>query len=294
MKYRTQDDLTALFGEKEAVQLEFKSSRPLANPDDRKARDNFIHGVIVKTVSAFLNSAGGNIIIGIEEKNDVAYELSQGVPDRVRYTDIKNMIVGMIQPSVADLVSVNSIKLDAKSEEGERLNAFCVTVRSGNTAYQSAKDKIYYARRDGQSVPMDDKDVRVRMLVGDKPRIDVKVVPVLLPPVQSPVGSAVSSVRWDIEIRNVGIKTIKRAFIRYKLVSEGLGSSGRQISDTSAEAYVRDLQCGDDGQIGLMPGMNISVQGFDISSLMFADPVGEIALHAEVQIFIDDGLPFQE
>jgi hypothetical protein len=291
MEFRTQAHLKELIGESETERLEFKSSVDLEKVDDKNSLSSFIKRQIAPAVSGFLNSDGGNIIIGMEEDRDgVATKLSRGVPDSIIRADrLQQMIVDVIQPAVADLVSVNSIRLDTESEVSARLNAFCVTVRSGITAYQSS-DKKYYARRAGQTVPMDDKDVRIRMLVGDKPRIDVRILEN-----QHAAGPFVGGVSWDFEIRNVGIKTINRAFIHCKLVSEGLSPSSQKLLDikSATATHVRDLQYGDDRQIGLMPGMSLSVQGFVLNELMFKDSVSEISLHAEVKVFIDDGPHFE-
>jgi hypothetical protein len=291
MQLRTQADLEALIGEPETEHLEFKSSVPLVEGPDKNSIRKFLAGKIAEAVSGFLNSSGGNIIIGIDEdKNGVAARISPGVNEEIINAHrMQQIIVDMIQPSVADLVSVNAIKLEKSNVNGERLNAFCVSVRGGVTAYQ-APDKIYYARRAGQTVPMDDKDVRIRMLAGDKPRIDVGLTTSL----HSPHGFAamVSSVQWDIDIRNVGLRTINRAFIRYKIVHSGFGASGTSIADTRSAAFLTDLRCEGSGEVGLMPGMNMTVRSFDVPSLMFGDASDEVSLEAEVQVFIDDGLPF--
>jgi hypothetical protein len=42
-----------------------------------------------------------------------------------------------------------------------------------------------------------------------------------------------------------------------------------------------------------MPGMIVRVRGFDISSLLFHDASEDVNLEAQLQFFIDDGLPFE-
>jgi predicted HTH transcriptional regulator len=172
MQFATKSDLEAILGDRESRTLEFKSSRPLEQ-DNNKVR-KFISDTIVRAVSSFLNSDGGILIIGIEEdKEEKGARLSPGVTPTVMKRDqLQNIIVSMIQPSVGDLVSVRAIKINDNDKEPRY--AFCVDVRPGNTAYQSA-DKLYYSRREGQSFAMDDKDIRLRMLAGDKPRIEVSL-----------------------------------------------------------------------------------------------------------------------
>ena len=54
-------------------------------------------------------------------------------------------------------------------KDGDKLQAFAIDVKRGTTAYQ-AEDKIYYVRRGYSSDPMEDKDIRLRMLSDDHPR----------------------------------------------------------------------------------------------------------------------------
>ena len=205
MQFTTKSDLEAILGESESRTLEFKSSRPLEQ-DSNKIR-KFVSDTVARVVSSFLNSDGGVLIIGIEEdKAERAARLSPGVPRAVMRRDtLQNMIVGMIQPSVGDLLSVRAVRVDDSDEEPRF--AFCVDVRSGNTAYQAA-DKLYYFRREGQSIAMDDKDIRLRMLAGDKPRIEISLQRELYHPHGSP--DWVTGVGWKLTIKNIGLKTINR------------------------------------------------------------------------------------
>src|SRR5262245_15236394 len=59
----TEDDLSLLLGQTESLRLEFKSVRVL--DDIQKAGWD-----LAKGVSAFANSEGGTIVIGIEEKEE--------------------------------------------------------------------------------------------------------------------------------------------------------------------------------------------------------------------------------
>jgi hypothetical protein len=72
--------LQSLRGQQESQRLEFKSSRELSNEiADKRAK--FISSQIVPAVSAFLNTDGRHLVIGVEEeKNAIATHLSEGVP----------------------------------------------------------------------------------------------------------------------------------------------------------------------------------------------------------------------
>ncbi len=166
----TKQHLEALIGEEESHHLEFKSSRGLLQDSPAKFLSD-----LTCHVSAFLNSDGGTLIIGIEEARgkdkkhaEKAIGLSDGIP-RSRYTGkrLGDSICGQTQPSVASHVQVFPVVVG--QIDGEDLLAFVIDVAPGITAYQAA-DKLYYARRSFSSEAMEDKDIRLRMLSDDKPR----------------------------------------------------------------------------------------------------------------------------
>jgi hypothetical protein len=77
-------------------------------------------------VSAFLNTDGGRIIVGIEEKDGVASELSEGVSRRYySWERLQQKICDRIQPAVAGYVSVYSVQVSQDSD-GDNLFAFVV------------------------------------------------------------------------------------------------------------------------------------------------------------------------
>lgn len=168
--------LRSYLGQEESYEVEFKSSKALTG-DDGRAR-KFLADLTCH-VSAFLNSEGGRLLIGIEEAEskdkkqaEKAVELSSGVP-RSRYTAarISSAICDQIHPSVASYVSVFPVVVGQEDEE--ELLAYVVEVKPGVTAYQAA-DKHYYARRSFSSEPMEDKDIRLRMLADEKPRGELR------------------------------------------------------------------------------------------------------------------------
>lgn len=168
--------LRSYLGQEESYELEFKSSKALTG-DDGKAR-KFLADLTCH-VSAFLNSEGGRLLIGLEEAEskdkkqaEKAVGLSPGVR-RSRYTParITSAICDQIHPSVASYVNVFPVVVGKQDEED--LLAFVVEVKPGVTAYQAA-DKHYYARRSFSSEPMEDKDIRLRMLADEKPRGEIR------------------------------------------------------------------------------------------------------------------------
>lgn len=172
----TKERLQALVGEEESLKLEFKSSRALTVADSKASA--FIDDLTTH-VSAFLNTGGGVIVVGMEETRDdpkraeKASALSEGVPRSVMVgSRLENMVCSRINPTVASYVRVLPVVVDVR--DGVDLLAFVIEVREGVTAYQAA-DKRYYGRRSFASIPLEDKDIRLRMLADDRPRVDASV-----------------------------------------------------------------------------------------------------------------------
>jgi hypothetical protein len=166
--------LESFIGQEESYQLEFKSSLGLS----RDSQAKFLFDLTCH-VSAFLNSDGGTLIIGIEEapgkdkkQAEKAIGLSKGIP-RSCFTGARlaSAICDQIHPSVASYVQVFPVVVG--EQNGEDLLAFTVEVAPGVTAYQAA-DKLYYARRSFSSEAMEDKDIRLRMLADEKPRGELR------------------------------------------------------------------------------------------------------------------------
>ena len=172
------EKLQNFIGQEETYHLEFKSSRGLLQTSSGEIDKTF--NDLSSHISAFLNSEGGLLIIGIEEsdKRDKkhagkAVSLSDGIPRSQWIGDrVQSKLCDRIQPAVASHVLVHTVVIGKR--ETEDLLAFVIEVRQGITAYQ-ASDKKYYSRRSYSSEPMDDKDVRLRMLSDNIPRVDLYI-----------------------------------------------------------------------------------------------------------------------
>lgn len=165
----TLERLKSFIGQEEHYQLEFKSSRGILQQTPKSFFDE-----LSKDVSAFLNSEGGILIIGLdEEKRDEktagkALCLSDGIRrSKLTASQLSSAICDRIHPSVSSYVQVFPVPVG--QIDGEELLAFVVEVAQGITAYQAA-DWKYHARRSFGTVPMEDKDIRLRMLADEKPR----------------------------------------------------------------------------------------------------------------------------
>lgn len=238
-------------------------------------------------VSAFLNTSGGEIILGLEDNDGRASSFSKGVsPKELTRDQLQSKICSQIQPAVSDLVSVFSVNLPCGGDEAK--NAFVIKVREGITAYQSA-DKLYYSRRAGETIAVEDKDIRLRMLAGDKPRI-LAALQFNAPPVSS---DPIDELSWSLILRNIGVRTIGRAVVRVEIRSQGLShsGSGHIMARTRDRQFVK-FSLGPHEENGLLPGEKYTVRAIiRVPREAFRWKKGPPKLNANITVFIDDGLP---
>ena len=147
LKIFTKEDLQRLVDEEiqESLTLDYKASPALARDD--KPRDE-----LCKDVSAFANSAGGQIIYGIVEKDRKPVKVDDG-SDLSREW-IEQVIDTHVEPRLDGLV-ITPVPV------GSGRHAYVLTIpqASGRAPHQ-APDKKYYKRQNFQSVPMEDYEIR--------------------------------------------------------------------------------------------------------------------------------------
>ncbi len=150
----TKECLEELVGRPEGLYLEFKSTRLFETKD--KAADT-----LTKGVSAFANSDGGVLVVGLEEKpgtqrHKVVARVSDGVsPALVSTTWLNQIIQDNISPMMPGLrvlpIALGDPKLPI--DHSEQQLAFVIEVPRNQRAVQ-AKDGIFYQRQEDRSVPM--------------------------------------------------------------------------------------------------------------------------------------------
>lgn len=166
----TEDDLQKLIGQYESMRLEFKASA-LFSESPEKVKDK-----LSRLVSAFANSEGGTIIIGIKEekgkgKADIASSIDNGV-DLKEYP--QSWLQGIITANISPFLPGIRVRPIPLSGNDGRV-AYVIYIPNGSTAYQ-ASDKIYYSRSEYQVNPMPDHEIRLRMMKGQRPQATVEIV----------------------------------------------------------------------------------------------------------------------
>ncbi len=155
-------DLDNLIGQMESMRLEFKSSQIFIKKDDTSVGTD-----LSKEISAFANSEGGVIVIGIKESTKSpkkALSIDEGVDVKEWNPEkIQAVIESNISPHLTG-VRVKPIYLDSDYSRC----VYVISVPPGSTAYQ-AKDKRYYGRSEYEVKALPDHEIRLRMFRGKAP-----------------------------------------------------------------------------------------------------------------------------
>ncbi|WP_049801671.1 AlbA family DNA-binding domain-containing protein [Bradyrhizobium genomosp. III] len=150
-------------GVEESLYLDYKASPALAR--DSKSVDE-----LCKDVTAFANSAGGQLVYGVAEdkKTRKPTDADPGVTDeKITREWIEQVINSRIHPRMSGVRIVQF----AAPKGG---SVFVVTVPQTQTGPHQAPDKRYYKRFELQSVAMEDYEIRDILNRGVAPDLYVK------------------------------------------------------------------------------------------------------------------------
>ncbi len=162
---KKKSDLQQLVDEglEESLTLDYKDSRALSregkNPDE-----------MCKDVTALANSAGGQLVYGIEEDTITKKpsRVDDGVTDpKITREWIEQILNSRVQPR---LTGITTTRIDMDNGQ----YGYVISVPQSQAAPHQAPDKRYYRRFDLQSVPMHDYEIKDIMRRATSPRLYVK------------------------------------------------------------------------------------------------------------------------
>lgn len=152
-------------GVEESLHLDYKAAGALQK--DKKKREE-----IVKDVTAFANADGGVIIYGVAEFRDRAKAHLPEKLDPVLRSEISKEwlehVIGSAAPPI-DSVRIYPVPI---GDDGNQA-AYVVEIPKSSTAHQ-ARDHRYYRRRNFESRPMEDYEIRETMNRIDKPVVEAQ------------------------------------------------------------------------------------------------------------------------
>ena len=144
----------------ESHTLEFKRSDVIKNNQSAK---------ITKEISAFANSAGGDIYIGLEEESTKASNLDDGSDGEDKSDWIETIIARHIKPVL--------IGVEIVSEKSDTGWYYKIKVPKSADAPHQSHDNKYYKRSGTHSLPMEHyeiEDIRYRSAIEAEP-LDVRI-----------------------------------------------------------------------------------------------------------------------
>lgn len=162
----TVDELKNYLGQSESIRLEFKRSA-IFTENLEKIKDE-----LTKTVTAFANTEGGLVIIGIIENRKGKLNIAESIDEGVALSEwppsrVKSIIEENISPPFLGL-RITTIPVNV---EASRVY-YVIHVPQGSTCHQ-AKDYKYYGRTEFDSKPLRDHEIRLRMFRGTKPTAEI-------------------------------------------------------------------------------------------------------------------------
>lgn len=162
----SESDIKAYKGQEETIRLEFKAGALLDKQESAWVSD------LSKEVSAFANTEGGVLIVGLREekvgKTRVAAD-PDGVSETITRDQLQRKIEGNVFPYLTG-IRVSRVVLSGVSGRV----AFVLEIPPGTTAYQ-ANDGRYYGRSELEAKHLPDHEIRVRMARGKIPRAAVSL-----------------------------------------------------------------------------------------------------------------------
>ncbi len=154
----------------ESLELDYKACGALDKLNNGKKN---IVKEISKDVSAFANSAGGVIVYGILEKDNLPIDLDIGFDPKIISREwLEQVINSNIQRRISG-VRINQIELS-----GERKGrvAYVVSIPQSIHAPHQAADKIFYKRFNYLSVAMEEYEIRDISRRNSSPDLELDVL----------------------------------------------------------------------------------------------------------------------
>lgn len=142
------DDIEYLINNEveENIHLDYKAAGALAKEDKKRSE-------ITKDVSAFANSDGGIIVYGIAERDHRPQEISP-IDGRIYTKEWLENVINLIQPRIEGL-KIYPIRVDDLEK-----SIYIVQIPKSDNAPHMANNHCYYGRKNFQSLPLEDYEVK--------------------------------------------------------------------------------------------------------------------------------------
>ncbi len=213
----------------ESLTLDYKSGEALGKTDAKKKE-------ITKDVSAMANSAGGVILYGVKEYDELTKRHLPEKIDGVNRDEFSKewieQIIKNIRPRI-DGVIIYPINIDADPDKV----VYVIEIQQSTTAHQ-AIDYRYYKRFNFESVPMEDYEIRdvMNRLITPDASVEFKYR-------RLSIQSDLHEYALEVFIRNQGNLVINN--FKLEFVFPNMVASIRHVIDHLPNAYVKTNDNGD-------------------------------------------------
>jgi Predicted transcriptional regulator containing an HTH domain and an uncharacterized domain shared with the mammalian protein Schlafen len=188
------------FGKSEPTDIELKTFIDQGNKEsltlDYKQIEKFKDSDLLEHISAFANSAGGLIILGVEEKEDeLPGNITWGNLREYQKEALESKIVSTIYPKIS---GIKIVTVSNSSDSDKRI--FLIDIPQGDNPPYMAGDKRYYKRINFQKRRMEGYEVADCFGKRRRPKLRL-VVNHFIPSI---FDSGVVTLRWDVYVTNLG------------------------------------------------------------------------------------------
>jgi hypothetical protein len=149
----------------------------LGIPPKREDKDKFMRDGLSPAVSAFANSEGGIIVIGMDEghsKPRVASQLDGALIGPGNAIESLEQFQQMVDSCISPFLPGLAMRRVPLSGHLDGRIVLVVHVPQGTTAYQ-ARNHLYYSRSEFETKSMPDHEVRLRMQRGRTPQAQLEL-----------------------------------------------------------------------------------------------------------------------
>jgi hypothetical protein len=150
----------------ESLTIDYKSSPALNKTSDGRSE-------LIKDITAFANSAGGQIIYGIVERNGTPMCLDSGVSIVDISPEWRGQVVDTNSDPRIQNVEIKPIQVDG-SESSYVYYVVSIPAATTFAPHQNSFDMKYYRRYERRSVPMHDYEIRDLLRRADSPELIVR------------------------------------------------------------------------------------------------------------------------
>ncbi|MGA2161508.1 MAG: ATP-binding protein [Methanoregula sp.] len=204
---------------------------------DYKRIEKFKDNDLSEHVSAFANSAGGLIILGVEERDELPVRITWGNSTEYQKESLESRLFSTIYPKIDGL---KIIPIAQTSDPSKRI--FLIDIPQGDNPPYMAHDNRYYKRLNFQKQPMEGYEVADCFGRRRRPKLSMN-----LTDNHFHVNNAEQNyleIQWDIYVKNVGKSIAREILCKIESIPATIvrcTDEFQTIRDDNSKIYVKGI-----------------------------------------------------